>query len=961
MSKGRARYCGAGCSRLIYPYEDIRRYFGLKWSEASISGEWLELDKRYRQEVKDGDILDSPLARAKSFVNNFEILRDQNDMFAALGRETAITIREYDRDGLEVVREKSIGEDYIECLERFADEWSKNGLTAECQRLRDLDEEHMSASVPSTSHQVEERARNLGDGWSGRIVELYGRFEKRNRDLFEIVTGEEPKLTRIHAERMFKIREGDENPLATMNDTQYVEHYISKLNGTGGKHPLVVRHILYSVLIALQDAIDEKSSECEGDKSNISSEFDAYFDDGEGAKYSQLVNEEERVNFATPLLKMLGVDPKINEDTTGKLAKRGEEVLETRDEVDKLRRKIAELEVFRAAKEHVEWLVSAYEGFFNYLEGQITELASQVEDIELRSGYNSRTGSPTLYVCASKSCLEQLYEQCPQIGSSANLPAELCADIFRGVARYIALAGSSKTQSDRNRAGKTAFADLFQRSFIDFWTMRLEDPAYGYQSVVDKTALGAILDEARYTMPPYIQGEEAVTTYVRGYLVDVIREAYDLAKPYIKRPNEGLERWDASHKGSCIYAAGIFDGLGGFSRIAHECLEDVRGIEVIGDEVSVHELVFSRAVYGFMADQLPNYACERYGKVYHRAGEYHRAYWKLVSTLSPSNERNDRTTPHIDKRWHLISYLPDMSDDYQRKLRRQIVRAFFFGLSYEAFGSNRGRDGSYIFHLKGERDMGQIELMVPDGSKCDRFHKLFEALKFDPQIVAELNRRYDECIDAEVNGYAGGRVQSSALVRNTGTEAFNHASRITADEVVAQIEEYRNDTAALRGESAYDDSTSNQFLTHCATHFFKMSRQSNLCDLVCVQHSILEIPLYYSISVPPKSLRMQEIEDMTNDLCAAVLRYMSYFAQGDDLVSFLEDFFMEQYLKFERNLVLLDKAFPDSAYGNVVSIVREKVLGCFALYKSNWQEVRDAQERIVDEWDATRHAKDALV
>ena len=42
---GMSRYCGAGVSQLIYPYNDILQYFSLQWATGSLSNDWLKIDE----------------------------------------------------------------------------------------------------------------------------------------------------------------------------------------------------------------------------------------------------------------------------------------------------------------------------------------------------------------------------------------------------------------------------------------------------------------------------------------------------------------------------------------------------------------------------------------------------------------------------------------------------------------------------------------------------------------------------------------------------------------------------------------------------------------------------------------------------------------------------------------------------------------------------------------------------
>ncbi|MGB0840392.1 MAG: tubulin-like doman-containing protein, partial [Chitinophagales bacterium] len=51
-SNGMARYCGAGVSSLVYPYEDMVYYYALKWGSESLSNEWLKVDEQFESDFR---------------------------------------------------------------------------------------------------------------------------------------------------------------------------------------------------------------------------------------------------------------------------------------------------------------------------------------------------------------------------------------------------------------------------------------------------------------------------------------------------------------------------------------------------------------------------------------------------------------------------------------------------------------------------------------------------------------------------------------------------------------------------------------------------------------------------------------------------------------------------------------------------------------------------------------------
>lgn len=956
QSKGRARYCGAGCSHLVYPYETIRHYFGLKWSSASITNEWLEIDHAFQRELRDGVVDDTTVDRAKSYVATFDQLRGQSRLYAKIGKDSKIHERVRAQGNAMVDRESPIGKAYVKSLKSFATSWNGNGLALACGPLDAfLAYERDSDEPPTEPEDVKSFAREGGSGWISAFESLCTDYGVANERYYHLVASDVTDTVKTYATRLFRTPDSDMNPLEMLRDGQFIESYLSKQNGAGAKHPLVVRYILNDALVELTEELEGLKAQRDGLKNALYDTYDSLDDDSS----EEGIRREEPKGFAaiTAFINNMQNRSEASDAQAAEGASIGVTLTDAREEINRFRQLVVQCEILEAARQHIESLSLAYQGFFNYMEGRIPFLEDEAAAIEEDPAFNARVGSPTLYVCASKPCLQGMYAACPQAGSSAELPIELCADIYRGVVRYAALNRSGMGQAERIEAGDIAFANLFKRTVLDFWTMRLEDPALGYKSEVKKPVLRAIIDEAAYLKPSHIVEPEEVEAYVRGHLLDTIEQAYDLAEPYIMKPIE-LPNEKPSNFVACIYAKGVTDGLGKYARDAAERLKAYNGNEIEGGEVSEQELLFSRQIYGFRASNLPHYSSAHYGKEARPAGEYHEAYWEVARTLSPDTSRNQYITPHIDRHWHLINYLPDISDEHQSELYGDIIEAFLFGLSYKQFGSRTASDGASVFHLKTGYGQRQVELMTANGGRCDKYHEVFDALQLDPQVVYELINRSRESLASERGALSSPSVEFSQLVRNVHSNAFGKYPG--AEHVILAIDAFKNDVAALSGEKSLKEQERAQFLAEQVGSFFEPNPGASL-ELRRIRHSIFEVPVYYRISLPPNDLRAGEIEDMLDGIYASTRRYFAAFTSDEALDTTCSRFFEEQYLLFELNLPKIEASFPGMAWSDVVNVVREKVLSLFNRFTTEGQALADAQDQFQLRWAGVREAKNNLL
>lgn len=963
-SQGRARYCGAGCSHLVYPYDTVRRYIGLKWSVSAITGEWLELDHTYLKELREGDVEDSDLERAKSYRRNFDLRRMQSKFYSNLGKDAKIAVKKRKRDGSTVDEEKSIGRAFVEALMAFSSSWNESGLRANCGALDAFETENAHRSLFRTPEQVREQANSFASAWRSVLDRQLADYDERSFRYYNIVTSDVVDTAGHFARRLFDTPQTEDNPLKMLRDPHYIEYYLSKKDGAGAKHPIVVRYILSDAIIELSDKLEELTGKRNGAQDTLGKRYNS---ERRYAEKGQTAAPEQGGGNPIDQIKRMANDMQgkatVSDAEADQYASNGNSLVGRRRTIDEYRSLCVTCSILEAALQHVISVADGYKGFFNYMDGQIPELEDEATGIEDDPRYNVAKGSPTRYVCASKPCLQHMLAECPQAGSSVALPPELCADIYRGVVRFMALNHDNLSKEEQVRVGKVAYAELFQQTVVDYWTYRLEDPSLGYASVVDKTVLQAILDELRYSDPDGVLDPTLGDQRLRGHLTDVIRGAFDLAQPYIMRPIdlEGEEK--PSTASACVYDESILKGLGAFSKDAENLLQSVNGKGVSTGEVDRHELRFYRSIYGFRASHLPHYACAHTGNESRPEGEYHRSYWSLVRSLSPDTRRNIAITPHIDRHWHLISYLPDISDDFQRELYEQIIQAFVYGLVWRQFGDDVARDGSRVFYLKTQgRGRKQVELLTADGTRCDKFYEVFDALKLDPQVVEELTRRSEESIQSELRNLSIVRPEYSGLVSEVHSHAFGDVPSV--DEILGEIKLFSADRLALCGRYAFTDEEQVAFFTNAVKMFFRPSNRNEDPELLRRRHSLFEIPVFYRISLPPQLLRSSEIEDMVEGIYAFIRSYFSHFANTadeEDLDYICGTFVKEQYLLFEKNLPVIEASFPETAWSTAVSAVREKVASFFDAYSELGREFSKATDVFSQRWSEVLKDKDAAM
>jgi hypothetical protein len=156
-------------------------------------------------------------------------------------------------------------------------------------------------------------------------------------------------------------------------------------------------------------------------------------------------------------------------------------------------------------------------------------------------------------------------------------------------------------------------------------------------------------------------------------------------------------------------------------------------------EISPQEILFYNAIYSIRARDLSKYSPERMLVTERRpAGTYFSAYYQLVSQIKPSVAETKVITPHIDRRWHTLAQLPDLDEGNQERQLLDIHTALLTGLAYKKIIRSEVNEGRYVYQYVPDGKTEQA-FVVSNGTPCDQFYEVVDALEIDPVAVTEIH------------------------------------------------------------------------------------------------------------------------------------------------------------------------------------------------------------------------------
>jgi hypothetical protein len=153
---------------------------------------------------------------------------------------------------------------------------------------------------------------------------------------------------------------------------------------------------------------------------------------------------------------------------------------------------------------------------------------------------------------------------------------------------------------------------------------------------------------------------------------------------------------------------------------------------------SRRELIRYQSLYGLTAQDFPKFSAgdRDEGRA---AGPYFRAYQERIRKLTGQADVRS-VTPHLDKRWHLPAYLPDLNEEFHAQDMQRIDAALLRGLAHGLFKVVR-EDGRDVWEFSGTA--GPQLVRVHGDPVRGHLHTLHHALLFNPAIVDQALEKAD--------------------------------------------------------------------------------------------------------------------------------------------------------------------------------------------------------------------------
>ena len=698
--RGRNRYAGAGASMLIYPAEDIRTFLALKWAKQCVSSQWLVFDNIYKEVCEEnrkaqeqGLLVQNPDSAA-FYATQIESMASQKHPLAS-----AIV--------------KSCGRYSSDGISRKGDHWEDFVAAVEAKTAKDIRAGSRDLQVAEESASM--MIGSLGTDWED-YVDAY--YEAERYRLMSQNYVEEKAQTIGYT--IFKSK------VSFVNAPDYkLEKY---LVGSDGNflHPNAIRYFL----IKTAESMRKHKLGVESDLAELKDFYENFerntFDDP---------NTEDVVETPEDLLER-------KQSIKGRMSKKASA---EQDEIkQKLRQYFNNVEEYNALYAQsvvldrgifvINSLVKAFESFYKTFDSKVETIDTRIEEIYRK--YSGTKGTTARYVCASRECLDRIYEKRPFTGSAIKVDSELSKKIFERVSEY-----ADMTEKPGNNR---FFSELFDKGILGHFETTVGREC---ASEIDIDIITAIENEAVYEY--HLDQELDPDTLIDQYVRKTINDTRELSCPFIESPM-GEQREPIN---SCTFNAEMKPKRGDDSPRADLIRKELMNYGGEPDEdIPKSRIMFYQSFYGLRANDLSKFAPPERAMTYKReGGEYFKAYYDLIKGIHPETHRSKEISPHIDRWWHIVTKMPDLDDQNQKEQEHRIYAAFFWGIIgryIDLFEDNNEKIYKFKQEILGMED---DRMIVSNGTECDKLYEVLDAIAIYPELVERILERIEILIESEVN------------------------------------------------------------------------------------------------------------------------------------------------------------------------------------------------------------------
>ena len=727
----RALYGSAGASSLKYPYKDIVRYCSLRAASEAIGQSWTFFDDEFgkafseNQDQRRADPSVPLLRRDEFFVR---AVSDRIKEGAGQFKFIKTQIQD-ESDGMNINREETYFANIMSLISSKSEFNEKLDLTrANCdvnlQNLRDPDE--VRNEVSKTESALKTYQQQIEDS-----------IAMDKSSLIQSVICDSPDSVR------------------SFNGGEYnILNLLKKESST--VHPLSARLLLYRLRVLVREGLAAAENElatCITENSDYKNH-----DFNRKLKGIQDAHAEASRVSQLPVAKF---HPAFH-------AFRNEYARKARNQLSNLdayRESSLQKAVLSEVLNRLNILTEKYEVFFSSLPKIREKIIADVRNLE--NAHTSETDLTT-YVYAGPENKRSLYSRL-SINTSSEENSTVNEAITQAMYKeacteledQLNISRRSGTDEEESERTFRKMEDIFSASILK---RTAEETEKTNSTLLDINAYEALMQQCAESggTPGRILSE--VAQKGAPYLLYNDQKEIDLS--------DDSSVSDSSRNGNFVYSM-VFWGISpdveksvisanpeldgsaaGCFKV--DILENTPYVEV-KERFSKYEIECYRSVYGISLSDI-----DKFTETGERFGSFYRYYNARLNKMLADSDLS--STPHLDIRWHLPSYLPYINSAKGSEDDARGAEAFWLALAYGAVRLRRDSSGTLRFVSVLDNELGSV--MEWDGRRlgAEDTYELLLALKNDEKAVRRALEYKNNEFESEKRSARGGKTDDKKFI-----------------------------------------------------------------------------------------------------------------------------------------------------------------------------------------------------
>ena len=700
---GRNRFGGIGAGVICYPYEKIADYVAYDLAIDSIGGDgdatkWTKYDnaiRAYKAEQKkrgvpmstwdsDGKVYTDTLANAKDPFST-----DLNNTFELDGFEARI--KKY-----------------------------KKALEDQVNRVVFSDKRF---SGPYDAAKMWQNYSSFGEGEEtiADAVEAVSVFrevaQSRAKDGNSIING----IVSRWVEAVFT----NEQKTTVIKDAYSIESLLKNAQGEIF-HPCAARFALYRLLEVFEKEVksDQHHRAEEVIESFKSKEYEFKFSKEKVMGVESLAQlEKSKPGLFDKLKGYKQLNEEANQDIPAYCSA-----------IEDFCQKTAKHAAYEKGYEYLKAFIAEFENFFSTFVYKVKEMSRIKMDMVDELKYQK--GDSFVNICATEELLNELSKYSLQKAQKETtmLNPEVNGAIFDAVKNNAIF----KMELERSGGGyidEDRRVNIFDDILLGYFKKSVREKC----DDIDKDIIGAIELEQRLKERIRLRnesdGDKQVFEQVsiadaQRHIAEVIAMGSRIAAPSVQRATNEEPR----EIKVCAYNSSLLDNR------KFRVKDLIPNGEAV-DTVSKYEIHFYNALYNLTPDKLKKFAAPFETETGRKnAGTYHKAYFEYSKLIGPDSTKNAAISTHIDKRWDSIKSMPELDFNYQQLVIKKIHKAFIYGLVHNAIQQrslSAVANGKKVFLYRNSENR-DMELVIPNGTMCDEFYEILDALYVNSKVVEDI-------------------------------------------------------------------------------------------------------------------------------------------------------------------------------------------------------------------------------